>query len=273
MRKRLVGLFASTMIVFAACQGAASPSPTSQASTTPSSAAPSASGAGSSASADSGVPDLTHSAYKPDDGKDGGSLIIGDWQEANQFNPYYVGQVTEANVASAAWSSLVVLSNDYRYIPDLAKDIPTTANNGVKVPGDGGDAMTVKWTLKDGLKWSDGQPLTCDDFKYAAEWVLDKDNVGVITAGFEDLKGGAAGLECASDTDMVWHFSKIYEGYITMMVAPLPRHFLSKIAIKDQVSGAGFRAARSPRPRSAARSSSSRSRPAASCASSRTRTT
>ena len=27
MRKRLVGLFASTMIVFAACQGAASPSP------------------------------------------------------------------------------------------------------------------------------------------------------------------------------------------------------------------------------------------------------
>jgi peptide/nickel transport system substrate-binding protein len=99
--------------------------------------------------------------------------------------------------------------------------------------------MTVTWTLRDGLKWSDGQPLTCDDFKYAWEWVLDKDNVGVITAGFEDIKN----FECKSDTEMVWHFDKIYEGYITLMTAPLPRHFLSKISIKDQVAGKGFRAA------------------------------
>ena len=28
---------------------------------------------------------------------------------------------------------------------------------------------------------------------------------------------------------MVWHFSKIFEGYMTMLVAPLPRHYLSKI--------------------------------------------
>jgi peptide/nickel transport system substrate-binding protein len=242
MRKRLVGLLASTMIVFAACQGASSPSPSSApASAATTSSAPSESGAAPSASA-GGKVDLTGTAYKPADGKDGGSLIIGDWQEANQFNPYYVGQVTEANVASAAWSSLVVLTNDYKYAPDLAKDVPTTDNGEVKAPGDNGDAMTVNWTLRDGLKWSDGQALTCDDFKYAAEWVLDKDNTGVITSGFEDLKGGAAGIECKSDTEMTWHFQKIYEGYITMMVAPLPRHYLSKFKVKDMVSGAGFRA-------------------------------
>ena len=63
--------------------------------------------------------------------------------------------------------------------------IPTPDNGGVKAPGDGGDAMTVTWTLRDGLKWSDGEPLTCDDFKYAWEWVLDPDNVGVITAGLQ----------------------------------------------------------------------------------------
>jgi len=241
MRKRLVGLFASTMVVFAACQGAATPSPSSPAASTPATSAAPAPSTAASPSAEE--ISLTNSAYKAEDGTDGGSLIIGDWQEANQFNPYYVGQVTEANVASAAWSTLVVFSQDYKYIPDLAKDVPTTTNGGVKVPGDNGDAMTVTWTLRDGLKWSDGQPLTCDDFKYAAEWVLDKDNVGVITSGFEDLKGGAAGLECKSDTEMVWHFDKIFEGYITMMTAPLPRHFLSKIPIKDQTAGAGFRAA------------------------------
>jgi peptide/nickel transport system substrate-binding protein len=242
MRKQLVGLLAGTMVVFAACQGAASPSPSSAAPSTPAATASAPAGSGEAPSASGGGVNLTDTAYKAADGKDGGSLIIGDWQEANQFNPYYVGQVTEANVASAAWASLVVLTNDYKYGADLAKEIPTTANGGVKVPGDSGDAMTVTWTLRDGLKWSDGQALTCDDFKYAAEWVLDKDNVGVITSGFEDLKGGAAGLECKSATEMVWHFGKIYEGYITMMVAPLPRHTLSSIPMKDQTAGAGFRA-------------------------------
>src|SRR4029078_6528592 len=97
---------------------------------------------------------------------------------------------------------------------------------------------TITWTLRDGLKWSDGQPLTCDDFKYAQEWVLDKDNSGIGT-----ISGDQANRkhDCTSDTVMVWHFPKIYEGYITLAVAPLPRHFLSKIPVKDQVTGAGFR--------------------------------
>jgi peptide/nickel transport system substrate-binding protein len=237
MRKRLVGLLGSTMIVLSACQGAASPSPSSPVTSTP----PASSGPTTSepaASASEAPVDLTNTAYAPEDGKDGGTIIIGDWQEANQFNPFYAGQVTEANVASAAWASLVVLTHDYKYAPDLAKEIPTTANGGVKVPGDGGDAMTVTWTLRDGLKWSDGQPLTCDDFKYAQEWVLDKDNSGIGTiSGYQAISK----LDCTSDTVMVWHFPKIYEGYITLAVAPLPRHFLSKIPVKDQVTGAGFR--------------------------------
>jgi peptide/nickel transport system substrate-binding protein len=102
--------------------------------------------------------------------------------------------------------------------------------------------MTVTWTLRPGLKWSDGQPLTCDDFKYAYDWVLDKDNVGVVTTGFTDISN----FECKSDTEMVWHFKNIYEGYITLMTAPLPKHYLSKIPIKDQVNGAGMRAEEVP---------------------------
>jgi peptide/nickel transport system substrate-binding protein len=236
MRKRLVGLLGSTMIVLSACQGAASPSPSTPVASAPTASTPTSSEPAPSAS--EAPVDLTNTAYAPEDGKDGGTIIIGDWQEANQFNPFYAGQVTEANVASAAWASLVVLTHDYKYAPDLAKEIPTTTNGGVKVPGDGGDAMTVTWTLRDGLKWSDGQPLTCDDFKYAQEWVLDKDNSGIGTiSGYQAISK----LDCTSDTVMVWHFPKIYEGYITLAVAPLPRHFLSKIPVKDQVTGAGFR--------------------------------
>ena len=230
MRKPLLALLATTAIVFAACGGAASQAPETGAPSTGPTTAPTP------------TPEtvtLTGSDYatRVQAGTDGGQLIMGDWQEANQFNPFYVGQVTEANVASAVWSTLITFTDDYRYAPDLAVDVPTTANGGVQVPGAGGDAMTVTWTLKPDLKWSDGQPLTCDDFLYAHEWVLDKDNVGVITAGYD-----ISTTECTSDTVMVQHFKEIYEGYITMNVAPLPRHFLSKIPIADQVQGSGFRA-------------------------------
>jgi peptide/nickel transport system substrate-binding protein len=224
-------------ILLAACQGAASPPASSPGSPSgePRAASPSTAAAPSPSGGD--TIDLTNSAYSPDPGTDGGSLIIADWQEANQFNPYYVTQQSEANVVSATFATLVVFTADYKYAPDLAKDIPTTANGGVKVPGDGGDPMTVTWTLRDGLKWSDGQPLTCDDFKYAWEWILDKDNSGVVTAGFSDITR----FDCPSDTQMVWHFKTIYEGYITLMISPLPRHYLAAIPIKDQLTGKGFR--------------------------------
>jgi peptide/nickel transport system substrate-binding protein len=236
MRKRLVGLLAGAVVVFAACGTAASPSPSASA---PAASQPATSEApAASASAGGGEIDLTNTEYAPAEGTDGGSIIIGDWQEANQFNPFYLSQVTEANVASAAWATLVVFTHDYRYAPDLATSVPTTANGGVVAPGEGGDAMTVTWTLRDGLKWSDGEPLTCDDFKYAWEWVLDEENVGVVTTGFTDISD----VECVSDTEMVWHFSAIYEGYITLMSAPLPRHYLEPIPMADQVNGAGFRA-------------------------------
>jgi peptide/nickel transport system substrate-binding protein len=232
MTRRLLAAIAVVAVVAAACGGTAQPSAsTGTPSNPPASTATNPPPAG-------GSDDLFGTAYDPSDGPDGGQAIFADWQEANLFNPFYVSQQTEANVAAATWATLIVLTYDYKYAPDLAKDIPTTDNGGVKVPGDGDDAMTVTWTLRDGLKWSDGEALTCDDFKYAWEWVLDPDNAGAVTSGYEDIDE----FECVDDVTMVLHYKNVYEGYITTQVAPLPRHHLEDIPIADQVNGAGMRA-------------------------------
>ena len=239
--RKLVGLLASAAILVAACGGTSStPAPASQpAATPPPASTPAASGEAPSSSAAAGEINLFGTAYAPvEPTAQGGTMIIGDWQEATQFNPFYLGQVTESNVASLVWHSLLTITDDFKYIPQLAAEpIPTTANGGVKVPGDNGDAMTVTWKLRDGLKWSDGEPLTCDDFKYAWEWVMDPNNVGVVLAGFEDITA----IDCASDVDMVIHYKKVFEGYLTMFNAPLPRHYLKDIPVADMVNGAGFR--------------------------------
>ena len=231
----LIGASAAVLVA-ASCGGGVTPTGSAVA-TQPPSAASATPGGSTAPSAATGDIDLFTTAYAPEEGQDGGTAIMGDWQEATQFNPYYFTQVTEGNVVSATWASLVVVTNDYKYAPDLAADIPTLDNRGVKVPGDNGDAMTVTWKLRDGLKWSDGSDLTCDDFKYTWEWVLDPDNVGVVTSGFEDVTA----WDCPSATDIVMHYENIYEGYISMVVSPLPRAFLSKIPVAEQVKGAGFR--------------------------------
>jgi peptide/nickel transport system substrate-binding protein len=231
MRKPLSALLATSALVFAACSSStpASPGPSSEVSQ-PSAPGPSSTGA----------PDLFGTAYNPDAGTQGGQILVGDWQEANQFNPFYASQQSEANVASAVFASLTIATEDYKYAPDLAADIPTTANGGVKMPGDNGDAMTITWKLKPDLKWSDGQPLTCDDFEFARQWVMDPGNSGLAggTTGYEDISK----IDCPDPSTIVYHWKNVYEAYINSTVTPLPKHYLSTIPMADQVKGAGFRA-------------------------------
>jgi peptide/nickel transport system substrate-binding protein len=227
-RSAIAGLLAIALLTGSACDAIApspSPSRTATATNPPSESTPPAQ-----------VIDLTKTSYAADAGTDGGSLVVGDWQQASQFNPYYLGQGSEPAVASAAWATLITVTHDRRYLPDLAVTVPTVDNGGVASPGED-EAMTVKWTLREGLKWSDGEALTCDDFKYTWEWILDKDNFGVVTAGYDDIED----VECKSDTEMVWHFKAVYEGYLGLLPAPLPRHTLEPIPMDQQTQGVGFR--------------------------------
>ena len=76
MRKPLVALLASTAIVFAACGGATTPSPSATepaATTTPTE--------GPSPTPTVRLDDSTYGT-RVEEGTDGGQIIIGDWQEA-----------------------------------------------------------------------------------------------------------------------------------------------------------------------------------------------
>ncbi len=228
MRKRTLALLAITSIAFAACGSAASNPPSTTPTTPPVTTAPTPTPE---------TVDLTDTKYAPEAGTDGGTLLIGDWQEANNFQPYYQGQVTEANVLSATFAGLVLATYDYKFSPDLATGIPTLANGGVKVPGDGSDAMTVTWTLRDGLKWSDGVDLTCADVAFTWKWIMDPANTGLYggTVGWEEITG----IDCPTPTTIVEHWKTIYEGYVGLGL-PLPEHYLKDIPMADQVNLKGW---------------------------------
>lgn len=234
MQKPLKALVATAAIIVAACSSPATTTPSNTASQP----------AGTPVAPSTTAVNIFDSAYAPAAGTKGGQILIGDWQEANQFNPFYSGQVTEANVNSAVWASLVVPTSDYKYLPDLAAEPATTANGDVQVPGANGDAMTVTWKLKADLKWSDGQPLTCDDFAYTWKWNMDPANTGLFggTVGYDSITA----VDCPDATTIVYHYKEVYEAYY-LLGTPLPKHYFEPIPMADQVKGKGMQPADLPK--------------------------
>jgi hypothetical protein len=142
MHKRLITAVGIVVLVAAACQGASTtPAPTTAPATAaPATAAPATAAPATAApatpapTAAPAEPNLFDSTYpsRRTDGQDGGTVIYGDWQEANLFNPYYQGQVIETNVTTAVFRGLTTSTDDFKYAVDLAADpAPTLANGGV----------------------------------------------------------------------------------------------------------------------------------------------
>jgi peptide/nickel transport system substrate-binding protein len=110
-------------------------------------------------------------------GKGGGTLTyyIRSAYEHTDPQRSYLG-VEMTNFSRTVYRQLVTfpISSDPAVsttpVADLATDTGHSSDN----------AKTWKFTVKDGVKWQDGKPITCEDFKYGASRVFATD---VITGG------------------------------------------------------------------------------------------
>ncbi len=114
-------------------------------------------------------------ASKP--GTKGGTLnyyIYAPYEHTDPQRSYLGVEMT--NFSRTVYRSLVAfpISTDpavsNKPVPDLATDTGTSSQGG----------KVWKFTLKDGPKWEDGKPVTCEDFKYGASRVFATD---IITGG------------------------------------------------------------------------------------------
>jgi peptide/nickel transport system substrate-binding protein len=216
MHRRLFGLFAIAAIVASACSSTeATPTaaPTQGATPTP---APSTSAGGV---------DITNTSYKPSTPtQTGGSIVIAEWQYPDSVNAYYAQALSDIEAADSMLNNLWIVTNDLKYVPDLAKDVPTVANGGVEIVGSG---MDVKFSLKSGMKWSDDQPITCADVEATWKWIMDDTQAGLVggTIGWEDITA----IDGGTGTDCVIHYKALYSGYLGLISPVLPAHYLSTV--------------------------------------------
>jgi peptide/nickel transport system substrate-binding protein len=97
-------------------------------------------------------------------GRDGQLNII-YWQAPSTLNPYLSGGTKEVESASLVLEPLVRFDQSGEMVPWLAESIPTVENGGVAE-----DLTSITWTLKEGVTWSDGTPLTAEDAVFTWEY-------------------------------------------------------------------------------------------------------
>ncbi len=225
MHKRLTGLIMVGVLAVAAC---GSSTATPSASTAPAPSATPAQSTGPTPEPTPPAPELTGSKYAPTPvgSVSDQPLIVAEWQTPSTMVAYYAQANVDIEVATPALLGLIDTAYDLKYVPDMLTEVPLVANGDVVVEGTG---MTVTYKLKPGMKWSDGQPITCKDLEATWKWNMDPAQTGLVggTTGWEDIDS----VDTSNDTNCAVKFKNVYEGYLGLWAPLLPAHYLSTVPI------------------------------------------
>lgn len=167
MRRLFIGVVALAL-VGSACTGTSDDDATSTTSSTTTASAEVTSPAAS--------PSTT--AQQPSEPGHGGEVIIAEDLFPPTLNPYASGgdSAITAMVAQA-WMTGVWDINGYTLerTPEVVTKLPTVANGGIVVNRN--RTMTITYEIRDEAVWSDGMPITADDFAFTIETILATETV------------------------------------------------------------------------------------------------
>lgn len=117
------------------------------------------------------------------------TFTIGIADDIRTLNPFK--QVT----GSEAWTLAMVYDDMIRYDQETLAPTPGMASSWEQSE----DGLTWTFHLRDGLKWSDGEPLTAHDFEWFANFVIDN-KIGQFIEDFRGTKSVTA----TDDQTVVW---------------------------------------------------------------------
>lgn len=260
MQKRLFGLLAIVMLIMAACggqtQSQSASAAASEEESTPASESAEASASASASGEATDIDSLLYgSDYAPEEGTPGGDVVIADWQQVDELNPYYSNAFVNSQVIASTMRGLYTVSNDLKWHPDLGETVPSISGGQVVIDDEVGAAecptldhvdtsfypeeatpgFTVSIDIKPDLVWSDGEPLDLNDLAYTVEWILDPEQVGLSsgTTGW-DLIDSFEVAEDGLSADV--HFCRGYASWLaTLGTWILPEHYMSEIPVADAV--------------------------------------
>ncbi len=160
----------------------------------------------------------------------GGTAVVA-WQEPATLDLFYAsGAQSAATIARVAVEGLVAISPEGTELPVLAREVPTLANGAVTVSPDG-KAMTVRYQLRDGVKWSDGAPFTSADVRFTWRTIMTDPKIS-SRDGYDRIDD----VETPDALTAIVRYRALDPAYATRFDAILPQHLLENAADSVRVA-------------------------------------
>ena len=158
----------------------------------------------------------------------GGQLKYGSLQEPNTLNPLLSDLLATAEVGKLVFSGLVITGDKGEWLPDLAVEVPTTANGGVTA-----DGLTITYRLRPGVTWHDGTPFTADDVKFTWQLIMNRKVNIVARDGYDRISA----IDTPDKNTVIVRFREFYAPYLTLFTTILPKH---KLENESNINKASF---------------------------------
>jgi len=138
----------------------------------------------------------------------GGTLIVGSPQEPETLNPLLSGQSIADALSALTIEGLVEVDAEGKFAPVLAQALPAVSEDG----------LVVTYQLKEGVTFSNGDPLACADVVYTWNAIM-SDLSQASTSGYGDIDA----IDCPDDTTVQVSFSQLYAPYLRLFSYILPQ--------------------------------------------------
>jgi peptide/nickel transport system substrate-binding protein len=145
----------------------------------------------------------------------GGTINYITFAEPLTLNPRMLPEGIAFQVGELVNRGLTEFDGQGNVYAELAEKVPDPADGDVSA-----DLLTVTWRLREGLKWSDGTPLTSDDLRYTWEVCGDPTTGCAKSAGFTDIES----VETPDERTIILHYRKPFHDYkVQFREGVLPR--------------------------------------------------
>ncbi len=95
-------------------------------------------------------------------------LVIATTQEFESLNPLLMSMAASNYISLMVDRQIVLIDSKWNFYCELCTEFPSLENGKAKIFEEGGKKkLRAEWTLKPGLKWGDGKPVTAIDIKLA----------------------------------------------------------------------------------------------------------
>jgi len=142
---------------------------------------------------------------------------LGITQGYDGFNPFAHWSGPTWDTFRLCYNFLTWYDDDYMPTPDLASEWSTSP-----------DGKVWTFTIRDGMKWSDGLPLTAHDIAYTYNRILETEHWAYI-----QYLVGVQQVEAPDDTTLVITCDKPNAGILALYIPILPEHVWKDVTDDD----------------------------------------